>query len=77
MSAIIREVRVHVVNFRRLAAVAAVAGAISSTPVFAVELTYKWKVGDVHRFTYEDDTAFEMAMSGMPGMGAMGDMGGM
>ncbi|HEY8208425.1 MAG TPA: hypothetical protein VIG99_13135, partial [Myxococcaceae bacterium] len=43
----------------------------------AVELSYRWKAGDVHRFTYEDDTAVQMDMSGMPGMGAMGGMMGM
>lgn len=57
---------------------AAVAAIVSFTPAFAVELSYRWKAGDVHRFTYEDDTAFEMSMSGVPGMGAMGGMmGGM
>ncbi|XXF76106.1 hypothetical protein P2318_24005 [Myxococcaceae bacterium GXIMD 01537] len=40
----------------------------------AVELNYKWKKGEVHRFRYEDDTTLEMQMGGMagmmPGMGA-------
>lgn len=40
-----------------------------SSSAFAVELNYKWKKGEVHRFRYEDDTTFEMKM---PGMGAMG-----
>ncbi|OJT17485.1 hypothetical protein BO221_46110 [Archangium sp. Cb G35] len=39
----------------------------------AVELNYKWKKGDVHRFQYEDDSTIEMkmpgGMGGMPGMG--------
>jgi hypothetical protein len=53
-----------------------------AAPVFAVELNYKWKKGDTHRFSYEDDTTFEMAMAGMagmpgmPGMAAMGSAGG-
>jgi hypothetical protein len=50
-----------------------------STSALAVELNYKWKKGDTHRFTYEDDTTFEMAagggMPGMPGMAAMGGAG--
>ena len=37
----------------------------------ALELNYKWKKGDVHRFRYEDDSTMEMKMPGgmgMPGM---------
>lgn len=63
----------HPRPFRPLAALS-VAAALLSAPAFAVELSYRWKAGDVHRFTYEDDTAFEMDMSGMPGMGAMSGM---
>jgi hypothetical protein len=56
-----------------------------SAPALAVELNYKWKKGDTHRFSYEDDTTLEMAMAGMaampampgmPGMEAMGSAGG-
>ncbi len=53
-----------------------------SAPALAVELNYKWKKGDTHRFSYEDDTTIEMAMAGMagmpgmPGMAAMGSAGG-
>ncbi|MBN1209357.1 MAG: hypothetical protein JXB05_31185 [Myxococcaceae bacterium] len=47
-----------------------------SSSALAVELNYQWKKGDKHRFQYEDDTVFEMAMSGgMPGMAAMGGAG--
>ncbi|WP_224245164.1 hypothetical protein [Hyalangium gracile] len=48
-----------------------------STSALAVELNYQWKKGDKHRFSYEDDTTFQMAMGGgMPGMPGMGAMGG-
>jgi hypothetical protein len=46
-----------------------------SAPALAVELNYKWKKGDTHRFSYEDDTTLEMAMAGMPGMPGMPGMG--
>ena len=48
-----------------------------SAPALAVELNYKWKKGDSHRFSYEDDTTLEMAMAGMAGMPAMPGMPGM
>ena len=35
----------------------------------ALELNYKWKKGDVHRFQYEDDSTVEVKMPG--GMGGM------
>jgi len=48
-----------------------------STSALAVELNYRWKKGDTHRFNYEDDTTFEIAMGGgMPGMPGMAAMGG-
>lgn len=45
--------------------------------VGAVELSYKWNKGDVHRFHYEDESKFEMKVGGgMPGMGGA-EMSGM
>jgi hypothetical protein len=38
--------------------------------VLAVELDYKWKKGDVHRFSYADETRFDVEMPGMDGMKA-------
>lgn len=31
----------------------------------AVELSYKWRKGDVHRFRYEDTSSFQVGMGGM------------
>ncbi len=63
-------------GLRSLVAAVVLMGAGSAS---AVELNYKWKKGDVHRFRYEDDTTVQMKMAGMeamagmmPGMGAGG-----
>src|SRR6185503_2046945 len=61
-------------SWSRLAA--ACLALLLSAPALAVELNYKWKKGDTHRFSSEDDTTIEMAMAGMPGMPGMG-AGGM
>jgi hypothetical protein len=34
----------------------------------AVELSYTWKKGDVHRFRYQDTTSMQMSMGGMGAM---------
>ena len=31
----------------------------------AIELDYQWKKGDVHRFTYQDDSKFKMSLGAM------------
>ncbi|MBW2700712.1 MAG: hypothetical protein JRF33_07805, partial [Deltaproteobacteria bacterium] len=36
----------------------------------AIEMNYKWKKGDVHRFRYQDDSRVTMKMGGMAGMAA-------
>ncbi len=61
---------------RNLVTLAALAAIALASTAKAVELNYKWKVGDVHRFHYADDTTFQMAMGGMPGMGMMPGMSG-
>lgn len=54
---------------RRLVFGTALAMGVSTLPAAAVELNYKWKKGDVHRFQYEDVTTMAMEMSGMGDMG--------
>ena len=53
---------------------------LCASSVHGVELEYKWKKGQTHRFNFEADTQVEMKMGGaMGGMmgGAMGgQMGG-
>jgi hypothetical protein len=55
-------------GLRSLVAAVVLMGAGSAS---AVELNYKWKKGDVHRFRYEDDTTVQMKMAGMEAMGGM------
>lgn len=52
----------------------AAAALLAAPAALAVELSYTWKKGDVHRFSHEDKTEFEVKMNAMPGMGGM--MGG-
>jgi len=37
----------------------------------ATDLSYQWKKGDVHRFSYEDEATFDLQMNGMPAMPGM------
>lgn len=39
---------------------------VVATTAHAVELTYTWKKGDVHRFAYADDSTINVSMMGMP-----------
>jgi hypothetical protein len=47
-----------------------------STPAQAVELEYKWKKGDTHRFRYRAKTDFKVEVAGMAGLPGMGGGGG-
>ena len=47
---------------------------LSAGSAHAVELVYKWKAGDQHRFQYEEKTQF--ALSGMMGMAMTPTPGG-
>lgn len=38
-----------------------------ATGASAVELSYTWKKGDTHKFSFEDETSFQMSMGGMGG----------
>lgn len=47
-----------------------------AVPAHAVELNYKWKVGDVHRFRYQEDTRFKLpAVAGLALGGLAGNAG--
>ena len=47
-----------------------------AAPAQAVELNYKWKAGDVHRFRYQEDTRFKLpAVAGLALGGLAGSSG--